>query len=145
MVKSPSASASAAETGIELNPAPSNARPHVNVATFIFIIRASLTADDKLPLTFDATKNAPACNDSLARLKGAAEWANLPSVKTVKGIKSAIAMLSLKDQISIRNWLSKQITAEEKRHRAIDEILDEVLRERPSRISCSKILEQSRR
>lgn len=35
--------------------------------------------------------------------------------------------------------------AEKKRRRAIDEILDEVLREKPSKISLSKIVLESRR
>ena len=34
---------------------------------------------------------------------------------------------------------------DEKRRQAIDEILDEVLREKPSRISAAKLLEESRR
>lgn len=34
---------------------------------------------------------------------------------------------------------------EAERRRAIDEILDEVLREKPSKISAAKLLEQSRR
>jgi hypothetical protein len=34
---------------------------------------------------------------------------------------------------------------EEERRRAIDEILDEVLREKPSKISAAKLLEESRR
>jgi len=36
-------------------------------------------------------------------------------------------------------------TDEAERRRAIDEILDEVLREKPSKISAAKLLEQSRR
>ena len=36
-------------------------------------------------------------------------------------------------------------TDEAERRRAIDEILDEVLREKPSKISAAKILEESRR
>lgn len=34
---------------------------------------------------------------------------------------------------------------EERRRREIDELLDEVLREKPSRISAAKLLEESRR
>jgi hypothetical protein len=34
---------------------------------------------------------------------------------------------------------------EEKRRRAIDEVLDDVLREKPSKISAAKLLEASRR
>jgi len=34
---------------------------------------------------------------------------------------------------------------EEERRRAIDEILDEVLREKPSKISAAKLLDESRR
>ena len=34
---------------------------------------------------------------------------------------------------------------EEERRRAIDEIMDEVLREKPSKISLSRILDESRR
>jgi hypothetical protein len=34
---------------------------------------------------------------------------------------------------------------EEKRRREIDEILDEVLRQKPSKISAAKLLEESRR
>ena len=36
-------------------------------------------------------------------------------------------------------------TDEAERRRAIDEILDEVLREKPSKISAAKLLEDSRR
>ena len=36
-------------------------------------------------------------------------------------------------------------TDEAERRRAIDEILDEVLREKPSKISAAKLLEESRR
>jgi hypothetical protein len=36
-------------------------------------------------------------------------------------------------------------TDEPERRRAIDEILDEVLREKPSKISAAKLLEESRR
>jgi hypothetical protein len=36
-------------------------------------------------------------------------------------------------------------TNEAERRRAIDEILDEVLREKPSKISAAKLLEESRR
>ena len=37
------------------------------------------------------------------------------------------------------------VADEEERRRAIDEILDEVLREKPSNISLSRILDESRR
>ena len=37
------------------------------------------------------------------------------------------------------------VADEEERRRAIDEILDEVLREKPSKISLSRILDESRR
>ncbi len=36
-------------------------------------------------------------------------------------------------------------TDEAERRRAIDEVLDEVLREKPSKISAAKLLEESRR
>lgn len=35
--------------------------------------------------------------------------------------------------------------ADEERRRAIDEILDEVLREKPSKVSAARLLEESRR
>jgi hypothetical protein len=51
----------------------------------------------------------------------------------------------LKEQISLRNWLNRQIVTGQKRQREIDELLDEVLRGPRSSISLSKILDESRR
>jgi hypothetical protein len=67
------------------------------------------------------------------------------AMKTAKEIKPAIAQLTLKEQISLRNWLNRQIVTGQKRQREIDELLDEVLRGPRSSISLSKILDESRR
>jgi len=78
-------------------------------------------------------------------LEGRCGMNDSSAMKTVKEIKSAIATLSLKEQISVRNWLNKQITTEEKRHRAIEKCFEEVRRAGRSRISLSEIVLNSRR
>jgi hypothetical protein len=66
-------------------------------------------------------------------------------MKTKREIKSAILGLPLKEQISLTKWLRKVIDREQKRRDAIEEMLDEVLREKPSSIPLSEIVIKSRR
>ena len=61
----------------------------------------------------------------------------------VSGAASLERQTESKSDVAFTN--ARRARDEAERRRAIDEILDEVLKEKPSKISLSKILDESRR